>query len=88
MISFLSFNCHCYGRNFSYGIQLLPLTVISEQRDSVEWMKEMLPDFSTSCLSKQFPYTPSLFPGNLNDCGAVGTYGFKSRGSEHASLGQ
>eukprot|EP01038_Epipyxis_sp_PR26KG_P009986 gene9986-13436_t len=33
----------------SYGIQLLPLTVASEQRDSVGWVKEMLPIFDESC---------------------------------------
>jgi len=33
----------------SYGIQLMPLTVASEQRDSPSWVKEMLPLFSESC---------------------------------------
>ena len=33
----------------SYGIQLLPVTVISELRDTVGWVEEMLPLFSKSC---------------------------------------
>jgi endoglucanase Acf2 len=32
-----------------YGIQLMPLTVASEQRDSPEWVKEMLPFLNDSC---------------------------------------
>ncbi|CAJ1946260.1 unnamed protein product [Cylindrotheca closterium] len=34
---------------YIYGIQLLPLTPVSELRDDVEWSKEMLPPFSSSC---------------------------------------
>lgn len=33
----------------SYGIQLMPLTVASEQRDDPAWIKEMLPVFKESC---------------------------------------
>lgn len=33
----------------SYGIQLMPLTVASEQRDNPIWIKEMLPVFNESC---------------------------------------
>lgn len=33
----------------AYGIQLLPLTAISEARDGIEWAKAMYPDFSASC---------------------------------------
>jgi endo-1,3(4)-beta-glucanase len=33
----------------SYGIQLMPLTVASEQRDNATWVKEMLPLFNESC---------------------------------------
>jgi hypothetical protein len=31
----------------------MPLTVASEQRDSVGWVKEMLPLFSESCATAQ-----------------------------------
>jgi endoglucanase Acf2 len=34
---------------FSYGIQLMPITAISEQRDTPAWVKEMLPLFNESC---------------------------------------
>jgi len=34
----------------SYGIQLMPLTVASEQRDDPAWITEMLPDFKQSCV--------------------------------------
>lgn len=34
----------------SYGIQLLPLTAISELRDTASWVEEMLPLFTASCL--------------------------------------
>jgi hypothetical protein len=34
---------------YIYGIQLLPLTPISELRDNVEWSKEMFGPFSKSC---------------------------------------
>eukprot|EP00808_Paulinella_micropora_P016624 g81737.t1 len=33
-----------------YGIQLMPLTVASGARDDPNWVKQMLPDFSESCL--------------------------------------
>lgn len=33
----------------SYGIQLLPTTVASEQRDNPEWIKNMLPLYNSSC---------------------------------------
>lgn len=33
----------------SYGIQLMPLTPVAEQRDTVEWVTEMLPLFNASC---------------------------------------
>jgi len=33
----------------SYGIQLMPLTVASEQRDAPSWVKDMLPMFKASC---------------------------------------
>lgn len=34
---------------YIYGIQLLPLSPIAELRDDVEWSKEMLAPFSSSC---------------------------------------
>jgi len=33
----------------AYGIQLLPLTAVSEQRDSKEWSKELYVSFAESC---------------------------------------
>ena len=33
----------------AYGIQLMPLTPISEERDSVDWAKEMYPALAASC---------------------------------------
>lgn len=33
----------------AYGIQLLPLTAVSEQRDDIGWTKEMYNDFADSC---------------------------------------
>eukprot|EP00980_Cylindrotheca_fusiformis_P007333 scaffold1525_cov142-Cylindrotheca_fusiformis.AAC.133 len=40
-----------FGNNpyYIYGIQLLPLTPISESRDDVEWSKEMFVPYSKSC---------------------------------------
>ena len=35
----------------SYGIQLMPLTPVAEQRDSPSWIREMLPQFKESCYS-------------------------------------
>eukprot|EP00457_Paulinella_chromatophora_P001814 gb/GEZN01001816.1/.p1 GENE.gb/GEZN01001816.1/~~gb/GEZN01001816.1/.p1 ORF type:complete len:892 (+),score=103.73 gb/GEZN01001816.1/:400-2676(+) len=35
----------------SYGIQLMPLTVAAGARDDPEWVKEMLPEFTESCLA-------------------------------------
>jgi len=37
----------------SYGIQLLPITVVSELRDTIGWVEEMLPLFSQSCDSDE-----------------------------------
>ncbi|GMH53169.1 hypothetical protein TrLO_g11715 [Triparma laevis f. longispina] len=37
----------------AYGIQLMPLTPISEQRDEVKWANEMYPVFKESCDSSQ-----------------------------------
>jgi endoglucanase Acf2 len=37
----------------SYGINLMPLTAISELRDTPAWVKEMLPYFQESC--SQYP---------------------------------
>lgn len=37
----------------SYGIQLLPITVVSGARDDVPWMREMLPAYNESCMSDQ-----------------------------------
>jgi len=37
--------------HLAYGIQLLPLTPVSEKRDSVDWAKELYPSFAKSCLS-------------------------------------
>jgi hypothetical protein len=34
----------------SYGIQLLPITEITELRDDPKWIKIMLPKFQKSCL--------------------------------------
>jgi hypothetical protein len=42
----------CFSGNnpyYIYGIQLLPLTPISEYRDDVSWGKEMIGPFSKSC---------------------------------------
>jgi len=39
-----------------YGIQLLPLTPISEQRDNLQWMNEMYYPFSNAC-NKDFTCT-------------------------------
>jgi endo-1,3(4)-beta-glucanase len=35
----------------SYGIQLMPITAASEQRDAPSWVREMLPLFKESCYS-------------------------------------
>jgi len=35
--------------HLAYGIQLMPLTPISEKRDDVEWLKELYPSFAESC---------------------------------------
>jgi Glycosyl hydrolase family 81 C-terminal domain len=40
----------------AYGIQLLPLTVASEGRDSIEWVRELYQPFADSC------------DANFNDC--------------------
>ena len=37
----------------AYGIQLLPLTPVSEQRDNIKWAKELFPVFKESCESSQ-----------------------------------
>lgn len=36
---------------FVYGIQLLPLTAASEQRDDPEWIRAMYADFAASCVT-------------------------------------
>jgi hypothetical protein len=36
---------------YSYGIQLLPITPVSELRDQAPWVQEMLPLFNASCAS-------------------------------------
>ena len=33
----------------SYGIQVLPITPIAEQRDSIGWVQEMYPYFEEDC---------------------------------------
>jgi hypothetical protein len=38
----------------------MPLTVASEQRDSVDWVKEMLPLFSESCATTQGFFKQSI----------------------------
>jgi len=35
--------------HLAYGIQLLPLTAISERRDDIDWSKELYPSFAESC---------------------------------------
>ena len=35
--------------HLAYGIQLLPLTPISEQRDSIDWVRQLYPSFASSC---------------------------------------
>ena len=35
----------------AYGIQLLPLTPIAEERDNVEWAKQLYTSYSESCQS-------------------------------------
>jgi endo-1,3(4)-beta-glucanase len=37
----------------AYGIQLMPLTVASEKRDELDWVREMLPSFEDSCAASQ-----------------------------------
>eukprot|EP01035_Chromulina_nebulosa_P040727 gene40727-55070_t len=37
----------------SYGIQIMPITPASEQRDSGTWLNEMLPTFAESCFADQ-----------------------------------
>ena len=33
----------------SYGIQLIPLTAVAEQRDSIEWVTKVLPVYKKAC---------------------------------------
>lgn len=35
--------------HLAYGIQLLPLTPVSEQRDDIDWAKQLYPSFAESC---------------------------------------
>ena len=35
--------------HLAYGIQLLPLTPISERRDAHDWAKQLYPSFAESC---------------------------------------
>ena len=35
----------------AYGIQLLPLTPISERRDADQWLRQLYPSFAESCQS-------------------------------------
>jgi len=35
--------------HLAYGIQLLPLTPISEERDDIDWAKEFYPSYAESC---------------------------------------
>ena len=35
----------------AYGIQLVPLTPVSERRDKIDWAKELYPSFANSCRS-------------------------------------
>ena len=44
----------------SYGIQLMPLTVAAEQRDSPSWVREMLPIFNQSCATNPRESCPAL----------------------------
>eukprot|EP00551_Chaetoceros_affinis_P012648 CAMPEP_0203685684 /NCGR_PEP_ID=MMETSP0090-20130426/48675_1 /ASSEMBLY_ACC=CAM_ASM_001088 /TAXON_ID=426623 /ORGANISM="Chaetoceros affinis, Strain CCMP159" /LENGTH=416 /DNA_ID=CAMNT_0050554887 /DNA_START=424 /DNA_END=1674 /DNA_ORIENTATION=+ len=35
--------------HLAYGIQLLPLTPVSERRDALDWVKQLYPSFAESC---------------------------------------
>lgn len=37
--------------HLAYGIQLLPLTVVSERRDDIDWTKQLYPSFAESCMN-------------------------------------
>mmetsp|Transcript_5158 Transcript_5158/g.9805 ORF Transcript_5158/g.9805 Transcript_5158/m.9805 type:complete len:1224 (+) Transcript_5158:251-3922(+) len=37
--------------HLAYGIQLLPLTVVSERRDDIDWAKQLYPSFAESCMN-------------------------------------
>ena len=37
----------------AYGIQLLPLTPISERRDTDQWLRQLYPSFAASCASEE-----------------------------------
>jgi len=37
--------------HLAYGIQLLPLTPVSEKRDALDWIKELYPSFAESCFN-------------------------------------
>jgi len=37
----------------SYGIQMMPITPSSEERDDLPWIQEMLPEFNASCFPDQ-----------------------------------
>ena len=53
-ISPICFGCSASLRSapyLAYGIQLLPLTPISERRDTDQWLRQLYPSFSESCES-------------------------------------
>ncbi len=35
--------------HLAYGIQLLPLTPVSERRDALDWITQLYPSFAESC---------------------------------------
>jgi len=37
----------------AYGIQLIPLTPVSERRDNIDWAKELYPSYAKSCRSSK-----------------------------------
>lgn len=50
----------------SYGIQLLPVTPISQDRDKRDWLREMIPFFAMSCFEKDKEKVLNLLRGTQN----------------------
>jgi hypothetical protein len=49
--SMLAQQSTCFGaaQYLSYGIQLMPLTPVAQERDSIPWIANMWPHFNNSC---------------------------------------